>query len=213
MASGRAFGSIDPGGSAAGGRRLSSRRHVSLPRRFSAAYESRCVVVSSEQAARALINLGSRLIVVLDASAAPGLAERLVEGGHHVFCAYGPDVDHQVRARSLARPWRYHLELALRAMGLDDARAHAFAARRAAALRCCAGSCRRHSANDRPGPTNPRPRFWRLCSPALGGPTASQTVRYCPSWRRCPTKRSKRRWPRSPRGSIRPSARSATSGG
>ena len=99
-----------------------------FPAPYGAAYESRCVVVSREQAARALINLGSPLIVVLDASAAPGLAERLVEGGHHVFCAYGPDVDRQVRARSLARPWRYHLELALRAMGLDDARAHAFAA-------------------------------------------------------------------------------------
>ena len=55
-----------------------------FPAPFSAAYESRCVVVSTEQAARALINLGSPLIVVLDATAAPGLAERLVEGGHHV---------------------------------------------------------------------------------------------------------------------------------
>ena len=98
-----------------------------FPAPFSAAYESRCVVVSTEQAARALINLGSPLIVVLDAAAAPGLAERLVEGGHHVYCAHGPDVDRQTRARILARPWRFHLELALRTMGLDDARAHSFA--------------------------------------------------------------------------------------
>ena len=98
-----------------------------FPAPFSAAYESWCVVVSTERAARAMINLGSPLIVVLDAAAAPGLAERLVEGGHHVYCAYGPDVDHQTRARSLARPWRFHLELALQTMGLDDARAQAFA--------------------------------------------------------------------------------------
>ena len=100
---------------------------VRFPAPFGAAYESRCMVVSTEQAARALINLGSPLIVVLDAAAAPGLAERLVEGGHHVYCAYGPDVDRQIHARSLARPWRFHLELALRTMGLDEARAHAFA--------------------------------------------------------------------------------------
>lgn len=98
-----------------------------FPAPYSAAYESRCVVVSREGAARALISLGSPLIVVLDATAAPGLAERLVEAGHHVYCAYGPDVDRQTRARKLARPWRFHLELALRAMGLDDAHAHAFA--------------------------------------------------------------------------------------
>jgi transcriptional regulator with XRE-family HTH domain len=97
------------------------------PEGHAAAYESACVVARTEETARALIGFVSSLIVVLDIAPVQGLPERLVESGHHVYCAFGPDVDGLVRARRLARPWRYHLQEALQNMDLDGAHAHAYA--------------------------------------------------------------------------------------
>jgi transcriptional regulator with XRE-family HTH domain len=97
------------------------------PERFADAYKSTCVVARTEGAARALIGFVSSLIVVLDMAPVQGLPERLVESGHRVYCAYGPEVDGLVRARRLARPWRYHLQEALQNMGFDEAHAHAYA--------------------------------------------------------------------------------------
>ena len=97
------------------------------PDRFADAYESTCVVARTEGTARALIGFVSPLIVVLDMAPVQGLPERLVESGHRVYCAYGPEVDGLIRARRLARPWRYHLQEALQRMDLDEAHAHAYA--------------------------------------------------------------------------------------
>ena len=59
-----------------------------LPEPHRTFYHSRCLCVFSADAARALGNSPSPLIIVVEASD-PGLAARLVEQGHHVFVTYG----------------------------------------------------------------------------------------------------------------------------
>lgn len=51
---------------------------------------SRCVVAGSEDEARRLVGIGAKLVVVLTEAGA-GLAAQLIDDGHHVFNAYGPE--------------------------------------------------------------------------------------------------------------------------
>ena len=97
-----------------------------LPEPYRLAYWSRCVVADTRGVARELIGLGTPLIVVLTDPEA-GLAQRLVDDGHHVFAAYGPDVNSLSAARRLSRPWKFDLQMALVRAGLNDEDAHRFA--------------------------------------------------------------------------------------
>jgi DNA-binding XRE family transcriptional regulator len=97
-----------------------------LPERYRLSYRSRCVVVDTLETARELVGLGTPLIVALTDPEA-GLAQRLVDDGHHVFAAYGPGTNDFSTARRLSRPWKFDLQMALTAAGLSDADAHRFA--------------------------------------------------------------------------------------
>ncbi len=59
-----------------------------LPEPYRTFYHSRCLVASTDNAARTLGTSPSPLVIVLEASE-PGLAARLVEQGHHVLVTYG----------------------------------------------------------------------------------------------------------------------------
>ena len=97
-----------------------------LPEAHRLSYWSRCVVADDDGTARDLVGLGAPLIVALT-DPDPGLAERLVQDGHHVYAAYGPDRATRGPARRLARPWRHNLQLALTRAGLSDGDAHRYA--------------------------------------------------------------------------------------
>jgi hypothetical protein len=62
-----------------------------LPESYRSFYHSRCLRVSTAEAARALGNSPSPLILVTEA-AEPGLAARLTQQGHHVYVACGSHV-------------------------------------------------------------------------------------------------------------------------
>lgn len=87
---------------------------------------TRQIVAASNDAAERLIGIGAKLIVHLDPGNA-GLAASLVQDGHHVLRALGSDMQVTEGALRLARPWRYHIESELEAMGLDPTRAHQLA--------------------------------------------------------------------------------------
>jgi hypothetical protein len=97
-----------------------------LPERYRLSYWSRCVVADTTETARQLVGLGTPLIIVITNPEA-GLAQRLVDDGHHVFAAYGPGASDLVGARRLARPWKFDLQMALARAGLGDEDAHRFA--------------------------------------------------------------------------------------
>ena len=97
-----------------------------LPEPYRLSYWSRCVVADAPETARELVGLGTPLIVALTDPEA-GLAQRLVDDGHHVFAAYGPGTNDFSTARRLSRPWKFDLQMALTAAGLSDADAHRFA--------------------------------------------------------------------------------------
>ena len=97
-----------------------------LPENHRLSYWSRCVVATSDDTARELVGIGSPLIIVLT-DPEPGLALRLVEDGHHVYSAHGPDVAALAATKRLARPWAHNLQMALIRAGLKEEDAHRFA--------------------------------------------------------------------------------------
>lgn len=90
-----------------------------LPEEYRAEYHARCLIAGTPDAARALGDSVSHLIIVLD-DPEPGLARLLAERGHHVFAAYGLDAGLADRVLRLSRPSRDALEFALINMGLAD---------------------------------------------------------------------------------------------
>lgn len=97
-----------------------------LPEPYRLSYLSRCVIAGDDQTSRALVGVGSHLIIVLtDPNIA--VAHQLVHDGHHVFAVFGPDLSASAPARRLARPWRYHLEKALTLSGVAEPEAHRLA--------------------------------------------------------------------------------------
>jgi hypothetical protein len=97
-----------------------------LPERYRLSYWSRCVVADTSATARQLVGLGSPLIVVIP-DPDPGLAQRLVDDGHHVFAAYGPDANTLVGTRRLPRPWKFDLQTSLVGAGIAEEDAHRLA--------------------------------------------------------------------------------------
>jgi transcriptional regulator with XRE-family HTH domain len=97
-----------------------------LPEPYRLTYWSRSVVAATNETARELIGLGTPLIIVLIDPEA-GLAQRLVDDGHHVFAAHGPNATPVGATRRLARPWRHNLQIALTRAGLSEEDAHRFA--------------------------------------------------------------------------------------
>lgn len=98
-----------------------------LPDSYRLWHLSRCVVADDVATARQLLGLGTPLIVVL-VDPEPGLAQHLVDDGHHVFAAYGSDVvDYQGNLRRLRRPWKFDLQTALIQAGMSDEDAHRYA--------------------------------------------------------------------------------------
>jgi transcriptional regulator with XRE-family HTH domain len=97
-----------------------------LPENHRMSYWSRCVVATSDDTARELVGIGCPLIIVLT-DPEPGLALRLVEDGHHVYSAHGPNVAALAATKRLARPWAHNLQMALIRAGLKEEDAHRFA--------------------------------------------------------------------------------------
>lgn len=83
---------------------------------------SRTIVADTVDAARQLVGLNAKLVVVLT-NGDPGVAARLVEAGHHVYLILDSDVPAQMGATRLPRPWRHDLERALAAMGVEESEA------------------------------------------------------------------------------------------
>lgn len=82
---------------------------------------------NTAETARQLIGLGTPLIIVLSDSE-PGLAQRLVDDGHHVYVAYGAGANRfSGSVRLLSKPWRFDLQMALKGAGLSEEDAHRFA--------------------------------------------------------------------------------------
>ncbi len=83
-----------------------------LPEEHKLFYWSKCVVVDNATTARQLAGLGTPLIIVLTISE-PGIAQSLVNNGHHVYAIYGSDVSHlSGHSIRLPRPWRLELKIA-----------------------------------------------------------------------------------------------------
>jgi transcriptional regulator with XRE-family HTH domain len=93
-----------------------------LPQEYSAHYDARCLVADTAEAARALGDSSSPMIIVLEGGEA-GLAARLAQRGHYVFLAYGSDIGTPEEVVRLERPSRLAVESALTAMGFDDVKA------------------------------------------------------------------------------------------
>jgi transcriptional regulator with XRE-family HTH domain len=108
-----------------------------LPEDLSKIYRARAIVVTTAEAARALANAQSQLIIVLTESS-PGLARTLAERGHFVLQAYDEHVISNGQVRALARPSKEGIACALQAAGIAEPRAQALArdsARNLAVLR------------------------------------------------------------------------------
>jgi hypothetical protein len=88
-----------------------------LPPERRLAYHSRCLVADTGDAARALKDSLSPLVVVLNEDD-PGLAASLVRRGHHVYLPFGSAVGSPDDATILRRPSQKDFEDALLGMGL-----------------------------------------------------------------------------------------------
>lgn len=98
--------------------------HLPLDHRRS--HLSRCVVVPSNGVARELLGNGSPLVIVL-AEPDPGLAQRLVDDGHHVYAPHGPEGNASPGLVRLSRPWSRNIQTALLSAGLREEDAHRLA--------------------------------------------------------------------------------------
>lgn len=85
-------------------------------------WESRMLVAGTE-AARSLLGLSAKLVVIMDGGD-PDLAASLVNAGHHVYLASETDLPGGMR---LSRPWRFTIQRGLEAMGLDHSKAQTMA--------------------------------------------------------------------------------------
>lgn len=94
---------------------------------------TRCVVAETDGVARDLVGIGAKLVVVMNGGDA-GLAQRLVEDGHHVFVAYGSEVGSPREVIRLPRLERHELERALIDADVPEDKAHALAAQAAGSL-------------------------------------------------------------------------------
>jgi transcriptional regulator with XRE-family HTH domain len=70
-------------------------------------YHSRAIVTANADAARALADVGTPLIIILE-DAEPGLTNSLVQKGHHVFVAL--TIDEGAQGTALRRPIRYTIQ-------------------------------------------------------------------------------------------------------
>jgi transcriptional regulator with XRE-family HTH domain len=108
-----------------------------LPAEAAAPYRARTLVVTTLDAARALMNAPAPLILLLTEPEA-GLARSLVQRGHFVLLAFDERLIGRGEIRALARPSRDGIAAALKAGGMAQARAKALArdsSRNLAALR------------------------------------------------------------------------------
>ncbi len=108
-----------------------------LPGDIADSYRARCLVITTSDAARALINAPQRLILLLT-EPDPGLAQNLVRHGHYVLQAYDDRPVARGEIRKLARPSREGIANALTAAGISETRSKALArdsARNLAVLR------------------------------------------------------------------------------
>ncbi|GGI27850.1 XRE family transcriptional regulator [Bradyrhizobium guangdongense] len=97
-----------------------------LPTAYRLFWESRFLVAGSCEAARALIDLSAKVVVVLEEGDA-GLAASLVKSGHHVFVALGSEAAQSSKVMQLPRPWRLAIERELVLMGIEHHRAQGLA--------------------------------------------------------------------------------------
>jgi hypothetical protein len=97
-----------------------------FPPRYRLYYWSRCVITADNDTARQLVGIGSSLIIGIT-DPEPGLAQRLVRDGHHVYAAYGPDATTTNGMHRLARPWRHNLKMTLQQAGLSEESSHRLA--------------------------------------------------------------------------------------
>lgn len=86
----------------------------------------RCIIANTQEATKTLYYSIQRLIVILT-DPEPGDVTSLVDKGHHVFCAFGPEASNHRDIRRLGRPWPQDLEEALRNAGLAEDKAEAMA--------------------------------------------------------------------------------------
>jgi hypothetical protein len=80
-------------------------------------YHSRTIVAANADAARALADVGTPLIIILE-DAEPGLTNSLVQKGHHVFVAL--TVDEGAQGTVLRRPIRYTIHDELMGMFQEE---------------------------------------------------------------------------------------------
>jgi transcriptional regulator with XRE-family HTH domain len=80
-------------------------------------YHSRTIVAANADAARALADVGTPLIIILE-DAEPGLTNSLVQKGHHVFVAL--TVDEGAQGTVLRRPIRYTVQDELMGMFREE---------------------------------------------------------------------------------------------
>lgn len=94
-----------------------------LPAQYADFYLTRSVVVANANMARALANIGTPLVIVLE-DPDVGLARVLVEKGHHVFLPFGSGMGAPTDILKLKRPSRHAIEHELKALGFkeDEAR-------------------------------------------------------------------------------------------
>jgi transcriptional regulator with XRE-family HTH domain len=93
-----------------------------LPQDYAAHYDARCLVADTTEAARALGDSSSPMIIVLEGGET-GLAARLAQRGHYVYLAYGSNIGTPADVVRLERPARLEVEYALTAMGFDEVKA------------------------------------------------------------------------------------------
>lgn len=97
-----------------------------LPDEFAQTYRARCLVATSEDAARRLGDASGSLILVLT-DPNPGLSRVLAGKGHFVLQIYDERAAANGDARTLARPSRDGIANALIAAGMSDKRAETLA--------------------------------------------------------------------------------------
>lgn len=97
-----------------------------FPDDVAAAYRARCLVATTAEAARALANAPAPLILLLT-EPEPGLAQALAKRGHFVLQAYDERQITRGEIRSLARPSREGIAIALTSAGIAEPRAQALA--------------------------------------------------------------------------------------
>jgi transcriptional regulator with XRE-family HTH domain len=98
-----------------------------LPEADRIALFSRCVMADTVMMARQLEGIGAQLIIAM-IEPDPGLAQRLVDDGHHVFAVYGSSINEQAKGvLKLPKPWKSALKIALQQAGVEEQEAHQLA--------------------------------------------------------------------------------------